>query len=103
MPVATLAQASQMPGEDPRLCDPHISSHERSYWRAFPHIRQFLMLDFQAQKREAQMMKKQEAQILAFRNRSVMRRNPTGQLGNVSVGSLAWEFELGNWIALGLR
>ena len=86
--VATLAQASQMahtsgsvdqhadlvPGEDPRLCDLHLSSHEHSYLRAFPHIRQFLMLDLQAQKREAQMMKKREAQILAFRNRYVMRR-----------------------------
>ena len=85
--VATLAQASQMahtsgsvdqhadlvPGEDPRLCDLHLSSHERSYLRAFPHIRQFLMLDFQAQKREAQM-KKREAQMIAFRNRYFMRR-----------------------------
>ena len=95
--AATLAQASQMahtsgsvdqhadlvPGEDPRLCDLHLSSHERSYLRAFPHIRQFLMLDFQAQKQEAQM-KKREAQMIAFRNRYFMRRlfdrlgQPTG-------------------------
>ena len=60
--VATLAQARQI-----------LSSHEHSYLRAFPHIRQFLMLDFQAQKREAQM-KKREAQMIASRKRYFMKR-----------------------------
>ena len=96
--VATLAQASQMahtsgsvdqhadlvPGEDPRLCDLHLSSRERSYLMVFPHIRQFLMMDFQAQKREVQM-KKRELQMIAFRNRYFMRRmfNRPGQATDV--------------------
>ena len=68
-----VAQATQMPGEDPKFCDPRISSHELTYWRVFPHIRRFLMLDFQAQKREAQR-KIREAQLIAFRNRYFMKR-----------------------------
>ena len=58
---------------DTDYCDPHISSHELTYWRVFPHIRRFLMLDFQAQKREAQR-KIREAQLIAFRNRYFMKR-----------------------------
>ena len=49
----------------------HLSSHECNFWRAWPHIRRFMKLDFQA---EMALHSQREAQMIAFRNRYFMRR-----------------------------
>ena len=49
----------------------HLSSHECNFWRVWPHIRRFRMLDHQAEK---ELHSQQEAQMITFRAEHLMRR-----------------------------